>query len=587
MKNNPPENILMLNLTRMGDLIQSTPLLKGLRKKYPDSKITLLVGSDFYEFSKRLPAVDDWIVLNLKQFKEKSLKGGVSWVELFQYFQQTLNQVREKEFDLVFNLSHSKLSAFIISYLKIKEIRGFKCNSEGDRMTDHPWLQYFFTEPFNRPFNTFNLVDLFFKAGDIDLDGETLEIKQFPEDSIRARQILEKHSISENELVIGFQAGSSLEGRRWPASHFARLGDRLIHELNARILLFGVKSEMEIGEKIIKEMKVPDRVVNLIGKTDISALVGLVNRCQYLVTNDTGTMHIAAAIGTPIVGLFFAHAHPPETGPYSEGQLLFQADIPCAPCSYGVDCNQVVCIEKLSPDFVAEMMRYHLLNEKWCLPTDSQLLEEIKVLETERGPDNCLRMKRLNSVELSQTELFAWMYRSLWLNTLGQKSPKKNKEHCRDMIDFVQSSYQVLPESNLWNEVGFTLEGLDKLKVHGEAGVKIAIKIMESVNSKNPDRNYLVQLADKITHLDDAINLLGLTQPEIKPITDLFNKRKENIDGIDLEFMAQTTLDCYESLVFECEYLSWLAGEFESELKDQAACEDSGLRSINIEVPGR
>lgn len=587
MKQNPPKNILMLNLTRMGDLIQSTPLLKGLRKKYPDSKITLLVGSEFYEFSKRLPAVDDWIVLNLKQFKEKSLQGGVSWVELFQYFQETLNQVREKKFDLVFNLSHSKLSAFIISYLKIKEIRGFKCNSEGDRMTDHPWLQYFFTEPFNRPFNTFNLVDLFFKAGDIDLNGETLEIKQFPEDFMRAGQIFEKHSISSNEVVIGFQAGSSLEGRRWPASHFAKLGDRLIRDLNARILLFGVKSEADIGDNIVAQMKSPDRVVNLIGKTDISELVGLVNRCQYLVTNDTGTMHIAAAIGTPIVGLFFAHAHPPETGPYSEGQLLFQADIPCAPCSYGVDCNQIVCIEKLSPDLVAEMMHHHQQKDEWCLPADSGPLEEIKVLVTERGPDHCLRMKRLNSIELSQTEIFSWMYRSLWLNTLGQNSNGKNQKHCQEMIRFVQASYQVIPESNLWNEVGITLERLEKLKESGKTGVKIALKIMKSVKSKNPDRDYLVQLADKITRLDDAINLMGLTQPELKPITDMFNKRKENIDGIELRLMAQTTLGCYESLVLECEYLSWLAGKFVSELKDQAACEVSGLRSINIEVPGR
>lgn len=104
---------------------------------------------------------------------------------------------------------------------------------------------------------------------------------------------------SQNELLIGFQAGSSLEGRRWPASHFAKLGDRLVRDLNARILLFGVKSESGIGENILEQMESPENVLNLIGKTDISELVGLVDRCHYLVTNDTGTMHIAAALGTP------------------------------------------------------------------------------------------------------------------------------------------------------------------------------------------------------------------------------------------------------------------------------------------------
>ncbi len=587
MNTKNPKNILMLNLTRMGDMIQSTPLLQGLRAKHPDAKITLLVGSDFYEFSKRLPCVDEWIVLDLRQFKEKSENGGVSWPEIYHYFEKQLNLIREKKFDLVFNLSHSKLSAFIISYLRIQEVRGFKCNAEGDRMTDHPWLQYFFTEPFNRQFNTFNLVDLFSKSGDLPNTNHQLQIASHADDDRKAEQILQQYKVKPEERVIGFQAGSSLEGRRWPPHHFARLADLLTEQLNVRIILFGVKSEKGVGDSILKSMRNPHTVLNLIGETDIGGLTGLVKRCDYLVTNDTGTMHIAAALDVPIVGLFFAHAHPPETGPFSEGQLLFQADIPCAPCSYGVECNQVVCVEKLSPELVASMIRIHQTKGEWAFPVEFKKPEELKILVTERSPDSSLRMRPLLPKRLTHTELFSWMYRRLWLDTLGQINPERNEEHCQEQIEFVKTNFEFQNDPELWKEINRSVDTVSQLENLGVSGLKCSLGILKSLKGTKPDRNFLTQTAKDISKLDEEINLLGLVNPELKPITDIFNKRKENIDGNDLRLMTMATLECYEKLVTECRHLTWITGEFERGLKSQAACEDSEESSIRMEVPGR
>ena len=582
-----PKNILMLNLTRMGDMIQSTPLLQGLRAKYPDAKITLLVGSDFYEFSRRLPCVDEWVVLDLRQFKEKSENGGVSWPQIYHYFEKQLNQVREKRFDLVFNLSHSKLSAFIISYLKIQDVRGFKCNAEGDRMTDHPWLQYFFTEPFNRPFNTFNLVDLFSKSGDLAPGKHRLRIASYADDDRKAEQVLQQHKVKPEERVIGFQAGSSLEGRRWPPHHFAKLADLLAEQSSARIILFGVKSEKGVGDSILNAMKRPEGVLNLIGETDIGGLTGLVKRCDYLVTNDTGTMHIAAAFDVPVVGLFFAHAHPPETGPFSEGQLLFQADIPCAPCSYGVECNQVVCVETLSPELVAAMIRIHQTKGEWGFPEDLPKPKELKIFVTERSPDHTLRMRPLLPGSLTHTELFSWMYRRLWLDTLGQVSPDRNAGHCQEQIQFIKESFEFRNDSEVWSDFNNSMKTVSRLENLGVSGVKLSVRILKSLKHLKPDRNFLTQTANDISMLDEEINLLGLVNPELKPVTDIFNKRKENIDGDDLRLMTMATLECYEKLVKECRHLTWLAGEFERGLKNQAACEDSVESSIRMEVPGR
>ena len=76
-------------------------------------------------------------------------------------------------------------------------------------------------------------------------------------------------------------------------------------------------------------------------------------------------MHVAAAVGTTIIGLFFAHAHPYETAPYSPGHLIFQARIPCAPCSYGVECNNVICVRKVYPEHLLAMIQSHFIEGSW------------------------------------------------------------------------------------------------------------------------------------------------------------------------------------------------------------------------------
>ena len=153
------QNILILNMTRMGDLIQSTPVISGLRKQYPGAHITLLVTNVFAEFSKRISHIDERVIFDIGQFEDKGQLNGILWIRLYKYIESILSELKNKNFDLIINLSHSKLSAFMISYLGIVNVRGFGCNGTGDRMTRDPWMQYFGIEQFNRIFNPFNLVE--------------------------------------------------------------------------------------------------------------------------------------------------------------------------------------------------------------------------------------------------------------------------------------------------------------------------------------------------------------------------------------------------------------------------------------------
>ncbi|SVC42608.1 uncharacterized protein METZ01_LOCUS295462, partial [marine metagenome] len=154
-------------MTRMGDLVQSTPAIAGLKKEYPNASITLVVSSLFDEFSKKIPFINKRVVFDIKQFENREGKNKILWIDIYQYLENFLSNLKFDDYDLLINLSHSKLSAFMISYLKIKNIRGFGCNENADRIMINPWMQYFGIEPLNRNFNPFNLVEIFTRSAGV------------------------------------------------------------------------------------------------------------------------------------------------------------------------------------------------------------------------------------------------------------------------------------------------------------------------------------------------------------------------------------------------------------------------------------
>lgn len=581
-------NILVLSLTRMGDMVQSTPLLAGLRKKYPQSVITLMVSSDFAAFAKRIPFIDDSIIFNLRQFNEnRSQSGGFTWVEVYRYLEDFLRQAMDRKYDMVFNLSHSKLSALMISYLGIPHVRGFYCNETGNRATEHPWLQYFGIEPFNRLYNPFNLADIYMRTADVDAYCRQVMIKTDETDMASIEDIVRDSNIQNDELLIGFQAGSSLEHRRWPARSFAELADLLASGLNARIVLFGVESESKVAAEICSLMKMRHKMIDLTGKTDIARLIGMLKRCKYLVTNDTGTMHVAAALGTRIVGLFFAHAYPYETGPYGPGHVIFHARIPCAPCSYGVHCNNIICIQKVYPHDVFSLMQSHVKNGAWTMPSDLIQPEEMSVVETRFDKNDLLKFRPLIKRPITKPELMVLVYRKMWLDSLADTdlSAPVSGEDLEYLAETVREDYVVGGVRQVFADLQAELGVFQELTRLARQGLKVAENIKKLAWKRKPAE--LERLGDEITRLDERINLLGLSHPEVKPVTDIFNKRKENFRGDDIGLLAKETLKCYGKLAEESVRMGEIIVRLAELFANPPTEFQAGFNSVNVAVPGR
>ena len=141
--------------------------------------------------------------------------------------------------------------------------------------------------------------------------------------------------------------------KRWPAEYFARL----VNELSAahhgvRFAIFGGTDDRALGESICRAL--PDRCLDLTGRTSLGEMVEWLRRCELMVTNDTGPMHIAAALGKPVIGLF-GPTDPRRTGPYGQLERALRHPLPCAPCMKDTCANAhpLECLRAIQPQIVA------------------------------------------------------------------------------------------------------------------------------------------------------------------------------------------------------------------------------------------
>ena len=154
---------------------------------------------------------------------------------------------------------------------------------------------------------------------------------------------------TQNSKLILLQPGARWKNKRWPAEHFAGLVRALAGKFPAaRFGILGDPGDRPLGEII--SQAAPERCLNLCGATSLPEMIEWIRRCDLLITNDTGPMHVAAALGRPLVALF-GPTEPRRTGPYGQLENVLRLDLPCSPCLKS-DCayeKTDECLRALSP----------------------------------------------------------------------------------------------------------------------------------------------------------------------------------------------------------------------------------------------
>lgn len=339
------ERILIILAAGIGDLVLSSCSIRAIRNGFPSGEIHLLTTTDARPIAVHYPYVDRVWALPLRELRKN--------IRYLMDIARVLFELRACRFDRVINLyqvaSRRGAVRMGLLLLLLGGSENFGHGAYG--------LEYFLTESVQRDsFKNRHFADAMLTiaqlAGGIP-DGRGIEV--FWDRSSEERW---KNFFAEKKpdtILVGLNPGADRKHRRWKPDHFAAVADRLKLHVDATILLFGGPGEERIALQIQDAME--REAVNLAGQLSLNDLVYFISRLDLLLTNDSGPMHIAAAVRTPLVALF-GPEDPVLMGPCTEENLykIVTGNIFCRPCRKDV-CEQPDCMDTISPEEVLDKCR--------------------------------------------------------------------------------------------------------------------------------------------------------------------------------------------------------------------------------------
>jgi len=554
------KEILVVNLTRMGDLVQTTPVMAGLKEAYPGARITLLVNAVFAEICKDIPFIDRLIAFDKPAFRKMVRREEQTLVDGYRRLESFIDGVNDTAYDLAINFTPSGESALLTSLFDARETRGVTAGAEGERVIKHPWQRYFMGVIPSRNFNPFHLCDMMVKAGGVLPSRKGLHLSVSEEESRNARAVLSEHGVGEGDLLVGIQLGASHPLKTWPVASFARLADRLAESLGARVLLTGAPSEEALGAEF--DSLTATNGVNLVGKSSLRGVAALLRRCALFVSNDTGPLHIATAVGTPSLDVSLGHVCFRETGPYGEGHYVIESDIPCGPCGFHVECTNPLCKETITVGSVFELARRILIEGAVDAVDDAPAWRGVRVYRSGFAGDGLLDYIPLIRRPLTRGLFYTYLYRETWPRILDGCTGFSVKQACEALEAKVAAWHGEGELERRLETLGDDLEALRKMEaLAGEALARVSLIAREACKSA-PDGEWIRRTWEGVPAIDLEIETLGRSHPPLMPPETLFVFGKEALEGKVLAPMVKSALGLYGDRKTHFSMLARVIGRF-------------------------
>jgi heptosyltransferase-2 len=323
-----PKKILIRSTNWIGDAVMTTPAVRTIRENFPESEITMLVHpwvSDVFRYSPRV----DQLFLYEKKGRHSGLKGMLLLAD----------ELREQHYDCTILLQNAFEAALITKIAGIPVRGGYTTDARGLLLTHGVSKELDLISKHQVHYYQRMVLGLGLKLAPTELE------LFIPGDQIDAakRRVKELTGLDTGSTpLIGFNPGAAFgPAKRWPAEKFAALADALCRHTEARIIVFGSAADQETAKAIIDRAApaTGSRMIDLTGTTSLIEAMALIGECDVFVTNDSGLMHVAAALHTPLVAIFGSTDHI-ATGPYSDNAVVIRKPLPCSPC------KKSICPEK-------------------------------------------------------------------------------------------------------------------------------------------------------------------------------------------------------------------------------------------------
>ncbi len=333
-------NRILIRATNwVGDAIMTLPALEAVRENFPHGHITVLAKPWVAPLYESHPAVDGVMVLD---------KGHTRGSALFEVM-KTARRIRKERFDLAI-LFQNAIEAALLAFLGRVPFRvGYRTDGRG----------LLLTHGVARADGVLTMHQVGYYCAIMRAMGWSAEDRDpvlHMGNGVReqADEILKSSGVDSLDYLVGLSPGAVFgSAKRWPPERFARIGDWAAERWGAKVIVFGSSGEKAIGDRVCAAMK--HEVLNLCGKTSLKGAMGVMSLCRFFVTNDSGLMHMASALGLPTVAVFGSTDHV-TTGPRSPKSRIVRRATSCAPCLKPECPTDYRCMLEITPESVWETM---------------------------------------------------------------------------------------------------------------------------------------------------------------------------------------------------------------------------------------
>lgn len=350
--------ILVVQLLRLGDIVLSSPVIQGLRDQHPDAEIDLLINKQFENVVGLLPKVNHCFTFDRELIQSALGEKDRFIFEGFDRVNQLLEKLKNRKYDRIINLTHNRLSAYLVGGIECGERVGLWVDDQNCTLIESAWFKHLDTDNIVDKNQCFHFVDIYKFAAQINRPRLGIRLHE----SLCGKRFADKHYSdfhSKHHVVV--QALTSDPKKNWGIEKFKTV----ISEIH-----------MVLPEAHFTILSAPFESAALIGAfegacyckvvvCDLEVAYSLVVGADLVITGDTSIKHIASATDTPILELSLGSSDFRRTGAYSEKAIIIQSEESCAPCAHRSPCHRDdhFCSKTISPELVSLVALNLLRNE--------------------------------------------------------------------------------------------------------------------------------------------------------------------------------------------------------------------------------
>ena len=328
------ERVLIRGTNWIGDVVMTLPAVAAIRKTWPRARISILAKPWVAEVYRLSPDVDEIIT-----FAEPGRHAGIlgKW--------RLAGELRSYDFDCAIILQNAIEAAILARLAGIPLRAGYNSDGRGLLLT-HSVRR----TPAIRKVHQIDYYREMVRALGCTTAGRNVHLRPGKDYDETAKRLLGQFGIGEGSPLIGIAPGAAYgPAKKWLPELFSATADRLIDATGAQTILFGSSNDRESTAAVEKNAR--HRLIDIAGKTDLKEAMALIAHCTLFLSNDSGLMHVAGALGIPTIAIF-GSTNPATTSPVGEKSVVIHHDVPCSPCLKSVCPTDFRCMEMIGVDEV-------------------------------------------------------------------------------------------------------------------------------------------------------------------------------------------------------------------------------------------